>query len=307
MFTGAHRPDAGPRPPRRNGPQGIPISLQTNALVNRDARYSYTDTPTELQRPKFQRSSSPANSMIDESPTRAPGDSFLHPKEQTQNGPLALKKMLVSNSKTPSDLEPPKELHPALYAPLAQPTKSSEEAQLTDVRQPAGPLPNKIDEQTTSPTYNSAYTQRATDPTRATSNVVHGHTFYNPDSLAGPNVALENHRPGQVSHPNAMVDPKWKHGLCEIDTLCCAGLFCPCVLYGKTQYRLSRRDQKQDPTDLLSYGPVNGSCGTMAAACGLQCRLFLVQIPGTMSKLSQGSWPQSNERDCAKCINYKGM
>lgn len=303
MLTAAHRPDAGPRPPRRNVPQGIPISLQTNALVNRDARYSYTDTPAELRRPNFQRSSSPVNSMIDESPTRAPDDSFSHQREQSQNGQLPVKKILLSNSNTPYDLEPPHDLHPALYAPLAQPTKSSEEAQLTDIRQQAGPLPNKLDEQTTSPIYNSAYTQRETDPIRAPSNVVHGHTFYNPDSLAGPNVALENHRPGQVSHPNAMVDPEWKHGLCEIDTLCCAGLFCPCVLYGKTQYRLSRRDQKQDPTDLLSYGPFNGSCGVMTATCGLQCRFSCVQIPESLSKLSQGSWPRSNERDCAKRIS----
>lgn len=275
MFTAAHPPDAGPRPPRTNGRQANPISLQTNGLVNRDARYSYTDTPTELQRPNFQSSSSPVNSMIEESPIQASDDRFPNHTEQTQNTQFPVEKILVSSSDTPYNLEPPHEVHPALYAPLAEPTKPSEQAQVTDIRQPAGALPNKTDEQPTSPVYSSTYTQRETEPTRATSNVAHTRNFYNPDSLAGPNIVLENHHPGQVSHPNAMVDPKWKHGLCEIDTLCCAGLFCPCILYGKTQYRLSKREKKQDPTDLLSYKPVNGSCGIMAAACGLQCRYFL--------------------------------
>jgi hypothetical protein len=94
--------------------------------------------------------------------------------------------------------------------------------------------------------------------------------------LLGPNGApLDSHRPGQVSHPNAIVNPHWKHGLCEPDTLCCLGIICPCMVYGKTMYRLSRKAQKQDPTDLLGYESCNGSCGLFAVACGFQCSFLL--------------------------------
>ena len=43
------------------------------------------------------------------------------------------------------------------------------------------------------------------------------------------------------------------------------------MVYGKTMYRLTRKAQKQDPTDLLGYESCNGACGLMAAACGFQC------------------------------------
>ena len=79
-----------------------------------------------------------------------------------------------------------------------------------------------------------------------------------------------------------MVDPHWKHGLCEPDALCCLGLFCPCIVYGKTMYRLSRRTQKQDPTDLLGYESCNGSCGLMAVACGLQGKIEQWLISGLL-------------------------
>ena len=57
----------------------------------------------------------------------------------------------------------------------------------------------------------------------------------------------------------------------ELDGLCCLGIFCPCVVYGKTQYRLSQKAQKKEATDLLGYKAVNGSCGLLAVACGFQC------------------------------------
>lgn len=299
MFTNAPRPNAGPRHARNNGRQAYPISLQTTGLVNRDARYSYTDTPTELQRPNFQSSSSPVNSMIEESPIQPPDDRHSNMTAQTQSAQFPVEKVLVSSPVTSYSLGPPHEVHPALYAPLADPTKSSEEAQNTDIRQPADALPNKMRKQPTSPVYNSTYAQRDTEPKRVTSTGAHTLNLYNPDSLASPNIIIENHHPGQVSHPNAIVDPQWKHGLCEIDTLCCTGLFCPCVLYGRTQYRLSKKEQKQDPTDLLGYESVNGSCGIMAVACGLQCTYSASKNQGTISKVFQGSWPQSNERDSA--------
>lgn len=264
--------------------QAGPISLRTHGLVNRDARYSYTDTPTDLQRPNFQSASSPVNSMIAESPMPLAGGAIPNHPEQLPTPRFPVEKTVLAGVDSPYSPESLHEVHPALYAPFAEPAKLSGEADITDVRESAKPGSNKTDDQLTSLTYGSTYAPSNTEPTRSLSGTIHGSTFYNPDSLAGTNVALENHRPGQVSHPNAMVDPKWKHSLCEIDSLCCAGLFCPCVVYGKTQYRLSRREQKQDPTDLLSYQSVNGSCGMMAAACGLQCKQFMSEILGRLSK-----------------------
>lgn len=185
---------------------------------------------------------------------------------------LFVERSLVSGSGTPYVSPPRHEVHPAVSAPLAEPTQPAEHTHFVDVRPSVLPLPTKIDEQAESTVRSPTYTQSTTESTKAHPWADDRAILYHPDSLAGPNVTLDNHRPGQVSHPNAMVDPKWKHGLCEIDTLCCTGLFCPCVLYGKTQHRLSRKQQKQDPTDLLSHEPVNGSCGIMLAACGLQCR-----------------------------------
>ena len=101
--------------------------------------------------------------------------------------------------------------------------------------------------------------------------------IYNPDSFAGPNGApVEKHMPGQLVHPNSQTEPHWKNGLCEPDATCCFSLFCPCVIYGKTQYRLSKKTNRQDPTDLLGYEKVNGSCGIMALGCGFQCKIFLL-------------------------------
>ncbi|KAF1990006.1 PLAC8-domain-containing protein [Aulographum hederae CBS 113979] len=99
--------------------------------------------------------------------------------------------------------------------------------------------------------------------------------FLNPDTPAQP-----PHQPGQIAHPNMSVSASsgskqsWKHSLCECNAdvgTCMLGVFAPCVLYGKTAYRLEQKGQKKDPSDLLGWQKVNGSCGFMSAACGLWC------------------------------------
>lgn len=94
---------------------------------------------------------------------------------------------------------------------------------------------------------------------------------YNPHSLAGPNIDESLHLPGQISHPNSSITPEWKHGLCGADLLCIESCFCPCMVYGKVQYRLSQRAARKEATDLLGYNAFNGNCGIMALACGFQC------------------------------------
>lgn len=128
--------------------------------------------------------------------------------------------------------------------------------------------------------------------------------MFSPDSLTHPTTltsqhsgSLQLHQPGQIAHPNmnldnnnTMTNPNsssnnnkknkknanerdWKVGLCggcgEDTGTCFEGLFCPCVVYGRTSYRLSQRAAKKDATDLLGWTRVNGSCLAMALSCGL--------------------------------------
>ncbi|KAF1958064.1 PLAC8-domain-containing protein, partial [Byssothecium circinans] len=104
------------------------------------------------------------------------------------------------------------------------------------------------------------------------------HAVFSPDCAHGPNgLDFSLHRPGQIAHPNMDLSTSgakqsWKTSLCsctpDIST-CLTGLACPCILYGRTSYRLSQKTAKQDPTDLLSHEATNGHCAIMALSCGL--------------------------------------
>jgi Cys-rich protein (TIGR01571 family) len=109
------------------------------------------------------------------------------------------------------------------------------------------------------PTFTSSF--GAKSPTRA------------PGTLNSVNVT-GNHMPGQVLHPNQELrGGTWTNGLCDCTdpATCCLGLWCPCILYGRTQYRLSRKSERKDPTNLLGYETCNASCTLMALLCGCQC------------------------------------
>ncbi|KAE8349754.1 DUF614 domain protein [Aspergillus coremiiformis] len=88
------------------------------------------------------------------------------------------------------------------------------------------------------------------------------------------------HQPGQISHPNQHVNGgSWSHDLCDCSNIwtSCLGFTCPCILYGKTQYRLSRISKKEDPTNMLGHETCNGSCTAMAVLCGCQWLMATVQ------------------------------
>ncbi|KAF2489781.1 PLAC8-domain-containing protein [Lophium mytilinum] len=151
------------------------------------------------------------------------------------------------------------------------------------------PLKNPIDFDLPSPTFMnrqrplSSHTDAPYSPTSALSPQV---PVFSPNAPTGPNgLELERHQPGQIAHPNMDLSARgesheWKHGLCECGSdvgTCMTGLFCPCVLYGRTAYRLSQRSQKKDPTELLGFSAFNGQCGVMASACGIWCLFPLVQ------------------------------
>lgn len=104
-----------------------------------------------------------------------------------------------------------------------------------------------------------------------------GHAVFSPDSAHGPNgLDFSLHRPGQIAHPNMDLSAsgsthEWKHTLCSCTpnpSDCLTGLLCPCILYGRTSYRLSQKSSKNDPTDLLSYSATNAHCMLMAVSCG---------------------------------------
>ncbi|KAL2357633.1 PLAC8 family-domain-containing protein [Cryomyces antarcticus] len=75
------------------------------------------------------------------------------------------------------------------------------------------------------------------------------------------------------------VPSAFKHGLCDCCDVstCLTGLFCPCLLYGRTSHRRSQKAEKKDPTDLLGYSACNGHCTIFALACGLHWMAALLQ------------------------------
>ncbi|KAF2646303.1 PLAC8-domain-containing protein [Massarina eburnea CBS 473.64] len=160
--------------------------------------------------------------------------------------------------------------------------------------QPAGALPTKmpitpispnsikkepLDHRTpTSPTSKASYAHEPYSPHGHTPTGNPLHAVFSPDSAHGPNgLDFSLHRPGQIAHPNMDLSTpgqkqSWKTSLCSCTpdfSTCLTGLFCPCILYGRTSYRLSQKSAKQDPTDLLSYEATNGHCAIMALSCGL--------------------------------------
>jgi Cys-rich protein (TIGR01571 family) len=104
------------------------------------------------------------------------------------------------------------------------------------------------------------------------------HAVFSPHSAHGPNGFDSTlHQPGQTVHPNMDLAEQgtahtWKHSLlsCSGDaSTCLTGLACPCILYGRTSYRLSQKSAKKDPTDMLGHSSTNGHCMLMGLSCGL--------------------------------------
>lgn len=129
----------------------------------------------------------------------------------------------------------------------------------------------------TSPSHRiSSYPNEPYSPHGFTSNQASNfHAVFSPDAAHGPNgLDFAAHQPGQITHPNMELERshEWKNSLCACSpdfSTCLTGLFCPCVLYGRTSYRLSQRSAKKDPTDMLGHSSTNGHCMVMGLSCGL--------------------------------------
>ncbi|KAB8343184.1 hypothetical protein FH972_022774 [Carpinus fangiana] len=102
-------------------------------------------------------------------------------------------------------------------------------------------------------------------------------TPFSPDALNHSNFDLSSHLPGQQPHPNmastSSRTSSWTNTLCSCGpdvSLCLTGVFCPCIVYGRTNYRLAQRSRKADPTDMLGHSDCSGHCMLFSFACGFQ-------------------------------------
>ena len=94
----------------------------------------------------------------------------------------------------------------------------------------------------------------------------------------------------------------WAHDLCSCaePTTCFTSLFCPCITYGKTQYRLNQRAAKEDPTNMLGYSAINGSCAAFAILCGINGILAAIQHTRVRKTYNMGSEAGNVVADCLK-------
>ncbi|ETN45135.1 uncharacterized protein HMPREF1541_10012 [Cyphellophora europaea CBS 101466] len=71
----------------------------------------------------------------------------------------------------------------------------------------------------------------------------------------------------------------WHHSFCSCaePTICLTALTCPCITYGRTQYRLTQRSARRDPTNMLGYTACNGSCVAFGLLCGINIVLAAIQ------------------------------
>ncbi|KAJ5489089.1 hypothetical protein N7539_003979 [Penicillium diatomitis] len=172
---------------------------------------------------------------------------------------------------------PPVEQHPAFHIPPNSPDRQSQ----------LSPLPPKYPHDE-APSH--GIQRRATFPVEPDANPLQSpQAIYFPPP-ATPAVPSSQeppmndlgafHHPGQSMHPiQEAHGGSWNHELCECSNVgtCCLGITCPCILYGRTQHRLAMKSRKQDPTNMLGYNLLNGSCTGMALLCGCQWLLATVQ------------------------------
>lgn len=282
------------------------LNLDTgNAGVNR--RYSFLQTPLEMHVPGLQP---PANNdpalhqqhHLQQQPAAATGhdraqqSTNIGNKEKAQGASLQHDPVASPYTLPGSPPPPPPEQHPANFAPYAdemiQHTTTPPPVQLQSPQQSVagapqnsygpiptspGPLPIKADSSPPDQGQSARPVTVAPD-----THPLHSPQFprFPPPTATStsevpvPEDLTAYHQPGQVRHPDQEIKGgTWSHGMCDCSNIstCCLGIFCPCVLYGKTQYRLGLKSQREDPTNLLGYDSCNGSCTAMALLCGCQC------------------------------------
>ncbi|EAS28177.1 uncharacterized protein CIMG_09381 [Coccidioides immitis RS] len=272
-------------------------------------RYSYLNTPAEYQAPTFppRNPEKPDNAVgppIQSDRVSSPGPQNPYAFSYTVTGAISPPPQTTAHTvpyiqPQMNPTPPPLSEHPARFAPYADsPTSPTRQTQQPEQPQrlqyyspsPAspGPIPPK---QMLQPDM-----QQQRPPQKEYSVAPDSNPLAPPDpaltpkpssiSAAGSQLGTRttardlNHAPGQVLHPRQEVrGGTWSYALCDCRDIgvCCTGLFCPCILYGRTQYRLSRKSDQKDPTNLLGYETCNAQCTAMGLLCGCQWLLATIQ------------------------------
>ncbi|KAL1965684.1 hypothetical protein VTN77DRAFT_5184 [Rasamsonia byssochlamydoides] len=263
-------------------------------------RYSYVETPIEMslpgsqsrgpgaQLPSVADADTKVNANINPPPpaeTPQPASNLASEKrelEQARQMRLQEEQAISPGNKGPL-------VHPALFAPYADDIEeqSQRPAPQTSPQSPCrspphspGPLPIKhprpppIQPGLIAPDANPLQTPRSPPAAKGAFRPIVAR------DATGSDEAHPNHLPGQISHPEQEIKGgTWStsFGECSDIGTCCLGIWCPCILYGRTQYRLSRKSRREDPTNLLGFEACNGSCTAMALLCGCQCILAAIQ------------------------------
>lgn len=242
----------------------------------------------------------------------SPRGSIAQPRQRQQS---------LAQSVAQSDHSQPRQRQQSVAQSVAQSERSHHHVQPYDAHQPPGspgPIPIKTENDDhkpvqaipTSPTSPISPTQ----PYSPHQNVPSSRPpIFAPDNPSGPNGMLTSeHKPGQIAHPNMDLTTtgskhQWKHSLCECSGdigTCMTGVFCPCVLYGKTGHRLGLKSEKKDPTEMLGWSWANTQCSIMAMAtfCGL-CGIFpLIHRTRLRHQYHlEGSLPSDIVKACCCC------
>ncbi|OJD13153.1 hypothetical protein AJ78_06356 [Emergomyces pasteurianus Ep9510] len=299
---------------------------------NTHNRYSYLDTPAEFHAPTFPQLNQPQRHLslpvnsAEQRPPPPPPDHFVH------SHPLSYVPSIMHHDAPEKSASlhahtqnaPPLSEHPAQFAPYADDqTENAVNFHARRLDSKAPPFPQPPPSIAISPSHDqfsnkppsAAQEQDRREKDLAIvpdNNPLESHISspkYKPHSVKPafnktPITIPDNHRfshfPGQVAHPNQRLKgDTWNHGLADCSDIgsCCLGLFCPCILYGRTQYRLNRKSNRKDPTNLLGYETCNAPCTAMALLCG--CQWLLATIQHSRTRRAYGI-PGSIPSDCVR-------
>ncbi|KAB8234549.1 PLAC8 family-domain-containing protein [Aspergillus alliaceus] len=272
--------------------------LRLNTSVGGNQRYSFLETPLEMHAPGLrsnqqqQSTPPPPQPLAVSNPDTIQGQAAAEPVQPQSLPPLNEKALYMQQEAAAPGYPggPNIEDHPANHAPFADAVPQQHDAVVPDYSYAVppphspGPLPTKTYPETPSQVARSHTVAIVPDTNPLQSPQLP--YFPGPPTASGRSCTpladdvAAYHRPGQISHPNQHVKGgTWSHGLCECPNIwtCCLGILCPCILYGKTQYRLSRMSRKEDPTNMLGHETCNESCTAMALLCGCQWLMATVQ------------------------------
>jgi Cys-rich protein (TIGR01571 family) len=270
-----------------------------DAALDQPRTYSWVQTPVEMRHQQSAPENIPPLPVIPNSLHQAP-ETTIPQRAPTNAEYLHDYKIDQSSMGT----------HPSQFAPYADATPIDQtpnphtQWRTTPMPPSPGPIPNKADLASSyepsrvMPIAPDENPLTPTSPNRPQQNIKL--TAYPSRAATGGDSGYNNHYLGQAPDPIQQIKGgTWKRGLCDCGDVgtCCTGLFCPCILYGKTQYRLSQKSDRKDPTNMLGYEKLNGSCVAFAVLCG--CNFILAAIQHTRVRKSYGI-PGSVGSDCVR-------